>query len=127
MEKSKKDPRTFAIIGAAIEVHKQMGSGFLEAIYQECLEIEFKKRKIPYEAQPVLKVFYKDIELKKYYKPDFIVYKEVVIEIKAENSLTKVDEAQIINSIKNSGKKVGLLINFGENSLKFKRFVYNYI
>lgn len=101
-----------------------MGSGFLEAIYQECLEIEFRLKKIPYESQPLLKVFYKGEELKKYYIPDFIIYEQIILEIKAERYLTRVDEAQIINSLKNSGKKVGLLINFGESSLKFKRFVY---
>ncbi len=125
MEKeTKNDPRTYEIIGAAIEVHNEMGSGFLEAIYQECLEIEFRQRDILYESQPLLKVFYKGVELKKYYIPDFIVYDEIIVEIKAERCLTKEDEAQIINSLKNSGKKVGLLINFGESSLKFKRFVY---
>ncbi len=122
VKKTSNDPRTYEIIGAVMEVHKEMGSGFLEAVYQECLEIEFRMRKIPYEAQPLLKVFYKNSELRKYYIPDFIIFHEVIVEIKAERCLTKTDEAQIINSLKNSKKKIGLLINFGESSLKFKRF-----
>jgi len=106
-----------------MEVHQIMGPGLLEAIYHECLEIELTSRNIPYKSQPKVKVFYKGNELKKYYIPDFLVYNDIIVEIKAEKQLTNIDEAQIINSLKNSKKKIGLLINFGENSLKFKRFV----
>jgi GxxExxY protein len=122
-EKDTKDQRTYSIIGAAMEVHSVMGSGLLEAVYQECLEIEFSQKKIPFIAQPVVDLFYKGIKLKKFYVPDFIVFDEVVIEIKAEKRLTREDEAQIINTLKNTGKKTGLLINFGESSLKYKRFI----
>ena len=118
-----RDPRTHSIIGAAMEVHRDMGSGLLEAVYQECLEIEFKLRKIPFISQPKVTIYYKDNELNKYYVPDFIVYDEVIVEIKAEKNLTKEDEAQVINSLKNARKRIGLLLNFGESSLKFKRFV----
>ncbi len=118
-----KDPRTHAIIGAAMEVHRNMGSGLLEAVYQECLEIEFRFRKIPFISQPKIKIYYKDKELKEYYVPDFIIYDEIIVEIKAEKNLTKVDEAQVINSLKNARKKVGLLLNFGESSLRFIRFI----
>lgn len=125
MENEKEnDPRTYAIIGAAMEVHKVMGPGFLEAVYHECLEIEFKIRNIPYISKPRLKLYYKNNLLKKYYEPDFLVYSEIVVEIKSEKCLTKNDEAQLISSLKSSKNKVGLLINFGEISLKFKRFVY---
>lgn len=124
MNDKERDPRTHAIIGAAMEVHRVMGPGFLEAVYHECLEIEFKIRNIPYISKPRLKLYYKDNILKKYYEPDFLVYSEIIVEIKAEKCLTKSDEAQIINSLKGSKQKVGLLINFGELSLKFKRFVY---
>jgi GxxExxY protein len=96
----------------------------LEAVYHECLEIEFQIRNIPYISKPKLKLYYKNNLLKKHYEPDFLVYSEIVVEIKAEKCLTKNDEAQIINSLKGSKQKVGLLINFGELSLKFKRFVY---
>ena len=118
-----KDPRTHAIIGAAMEVHNIIGPGYLEAVYHECYEIEFQKRQILFISKPKLDIYYKEIKLKKYYISDFLVFKEIIIEIKAEKCLTKVDEAQIINSLKTSEKKVGLLINFGEASLVFRRFV----
>src|SRR3989337_3398966 len=92
-----RDIRTYAIIGAAMEVHRIVGPGHLEAVYQECLEIEFKLKDIPFISQPRLEIFYKEQKLKKYYVPDFIVYNEVVVEIKAEQSLSKVDEAPLLN------------------------------
>ena len=118
-----KDPRTHTIIGAAMEVHNIGGPGHLEAVYQECLEIEFTLRKIPFISQPRLEIFYKDLKLKKFYVPDFIVYDEVIVEIKAEKSLTKIDEAQLINSLAVSRHNIGLLLNFGEASLCYKRFI----
>jgi GxxExxY protein len=84
-----KDPRTHAIIGAAMEVHREMGPGFLEAVYHECLEIEFQIRKIPYISKPRLKLYYKTRQLERYYEPDFLVYSSIVVEIKAEKYLTK--------------------------------------
>jgi len=89
------DPRTHAIIGASMEVHRIIGSGHLEAVYQECLEIELELKGIQYISKPKLDIYYKDIKLRKYYIPDFIAYNEVVVEIKAERALTKEDEAQI--------------------------------
>jgi GxxExxY protein len=105
------DPLTYKIIGSAIEVHKEMGPGFLEAVYEECLEIEFNKRKIPYIMHPILKIFYKGSELKKYYIPDFLIFKEIIVEIKSERCLTKIDEAQTINSLKGSGKRIAVRQN----------------
>ena len=119
-----RDIRTHEIIGAAMEVHRIVGPGHLEAVYQECLEIEFKLKDIPFISQPSLEIFYKEQKLKKYYVPDFIVYNEVVVEIKAAQSLSKVDEAQLINSLIISRHNVGLLLNFGERSLKYKRFIH---
>ena len=119
----RRDERTHKIIGAAMEVHKAMGPGLLESVYQECLEIEFEEKKIPFVSQAKLEIFYKRKKLKKYYVPDFIIFEEIVVEIKAEKSLTKVDQAQILNSLKTSKHKIGLLINFGEESLRFKRFI----
>ncbi len=118
-----RDIRTHAIIGAAMEVHRIVGPGHLEAVYQECLEIEFKLRDIPFISQPRVEIFYKEQKLKKYYVPDFIVYNQVVVEIKAEQSMTKIDEAQLINSLIISRHNTGLLLNFGEESLRYKRFV----
>ena len=118
-----KDERTHKIIGAAMEVHSIMGPGRLEAVYQECLGVEFGERNIPFVSQPELEIYYKDKKLKKFYVPDFVVFKDIIVEIKSEKALTSLDEAQIINSLKTSRLKVGLLINFGEESLRFKRFV----
>jgi GxxExxY protein len=119
----KKDPRTHAIIGAAMEVHRIIVPGHLEAVYHECLGIEFRERNIPFISKPKLEIYYKEEKLRKFYTPDFMVYEEIVLEIKSSKSLTEVDEAQIINSLKISRHEIGLLINFGELSLKFKRFI----
>jgi GxxExxY protein len=91
MDIKEKDPRTYAIIGTAMEVHKEMGPGFLEAVYHECLEIEFQIRNIPYISKPRLKLYYKNKLLNKYYEPDFLIYSEIVIEIKAAKCLAKND------------------------------------
>ena len=120
------DQRTYNIIGAAIEVHKELGSGFLEAVYQEAAEKEFIYQKIPHKSQPQVEIEYKGKPLKKKYEPDFICYGDVVVEIKAMNKLSSNEHAQIINYLKASKLKVGLLINFGSKSLEHKRFVYNY-
>jgi GxxExxY protein len=119
----KRDERTHAIIGASMEVHNILGPGRLEAVYHEALEIEFGLREIHYVSKPQVEIVYKGHKLKQYYVPDFLVLEDVVVEIKAEVALTKIDEAQIINSLKCCSKKVGLLINFGGPSLQWKRFV----
>ena len=113
----------FNIVGAAMEVHRVLGPGFLEAVYQEALAIEFKLRNIPFVEFPKLKIEFKGIVLKKYYVPDFLCYDEIIVEIKAIQKCTKDDEAQIINALKSAKKKVGVLLNFGEPSLLFQRFV----
>ena len=113
----------FKIVGAAMEVHRVLGPGFLEAVYQEALAIEFRLRKIPFVEFPKLKIEFKGIVLKKYYVPDFLCFDEIIVEIKAIQKCTKDDEAQIINALNSAKKKVGVLINFGEPSLFFQRFV----
>ena len=118
-----RDPQTFAIIGAAMEVHRTLGPGHLEAVYHEALQIELELRPIPYQSQAQIALEYKGRKLKKHYEPDFVVYDRVVVEIKAQSTLTPVDEAQMINSLKCCRKEVGLLINFGERSLRWNRFV----
>ena len=121
-----RDKKTFAIIGAAMEVHKELGSGFLEAVYQEALEREFTDQEIPYKSQPPVRIKYKGEPLKKKYEPDFICYDKVIVEIKAMDKLSSNEHAQIINYLKASELKVGLLINFGAKSLEHKRFVYSF-
>ena len=108
-----------------MEVHKELGHGFLEAVYQEALGREFNLQRIPNKAQPIIEIFYKGQSLDKKYQPDFVCYEEIIIEIKAILSLTGLEEAQLINYLKATGLKVGLLINFGSQSLEYKRFVYN--
>jgi GxxExxY protein len=122
-----KDPRTHQIIGSSMEVHNEMGPGHLEAVYQECLALEFGLRNIPFESKPKLSLYYKSQKLQKHYEPDFMVFGNIVVEIKAQKMLTKNDEAQIINSLKSSRNEIGLLINFGEVSLKFRRFIHSKI
>ena len=121
-----RDEKTYAIIGAAMEVHKELGNGFLEAIYQEALEREFTYQEIPYKSQPPVRIEYKGKPLKKAYEPDFICYDDVIVEIKAMDKLSSNEHAQVINYLKASRLKVGLLINFGSKSLEHKRFVYSF-
>ena len=120
-----RDERTYKIIGAAMEVHKELGCGFLEAVYQEALGREFNVQRIPNRAQPIIEILYKGVTLEKKYQPDFVCYDEVIIEIKAISNLSGIEEAQLINYLKATGLKVGLLLNFGAKSLEHKRFVYN--
>jgi GxxExxY protein len=119
-----KDPLSYEIIGAAMEVHRELGPGFLDAVYQEALELELQERKVPFASQPQIKLYYKQFPLNKFYKPDFICFDSHIVEIKAESCLTKTDEAQIINTLKATHLSIGLLINFGQPSLKYQRFVY---
>ena len=121
-----KDERTYKIIGAAIEVHKELGSGFLEPVYQEALEREFQLQGIPYHAQPEVQIKYKGTSLNKKYQPDFICFEKIIVEIKALSQLTRNEEAQILNYLKATKLSPGLLINFGAKSLEHKRFVYNF-
>tara|TARA_B100000315_G_C14317484_1_gene469219 strand:- start:283 stop:651 length:369 start_codon:yes stop_codon:yes gene_type:complete len=114
---------TKQIIDTAFEVHKTLGCGFLEAVYQEAMEIEFEIRKIPFESQKQLAIKYKGVELKKKYIPDFVVFEKIITEIKAEAKLTNIDEAQLHNYLKTAGFKVGLLINFGTTKIEIKRIV----
>jgi GxxExxY protein len=115
---------TFAVLGAAIEVHKELGSGFLEGVYQEALEIELSDRKIPFEPRKGLPVCYKGRPLRKAYEADLVCFEKVVVELKALDRLSGREEAQILNYLKASGLRVGLLINFGSHGrLEWKRFV----
>ena len=121
-----KDERTYKIIGAAIEVHKDLGCGFLEAVYQEALGREFADQEIPFKPKPVIQIAYKGKPLDKTYQPDFVCYDEVIVEIKAISNLSGVEEAQLINYLKATGLKVSLLLNFGMKSLEHKRLVFGY-
>lgn len=103
----------YALMGAAFEVYNQLGSGFLEEVYQEAMEIELKARSIPFIAKPRLAVTYKEQLLKKYYEADLLLHKDVVVELKATRAIAPEHEAQLINELKATGKRVGYLVNFG--------------
>ena len=114
----------YAIAGAAMEVHTQLGNGFLEAVYQEALELELATRAISFIPRPVLTIYYKGKKLKKEYEADLICYDQIIVELKALNRLSGTEEAQILNYLKATGLRVGLLINFGSvGKLEWKRFV----
>jgi GxxExxY protein len=114
----------YAIIGAAMDVYNNLGSGFLEAVYQEAMEIETASRKIPAAPEQRLYIKYKGAPLKKFYEADLICYEKIIVEIKAMDKLTSREEAQILNYLKATGMEVGILINFGaHNDLEWKRLV----
>ncbi|GMT46723.1 MAG: hypothetical protein IEMM0007_0289 [bacterium] len=121
---SKKDPQTYKIIGAAIEVHRVLGAGFLEAVYQEALSIEFSSSRIPFQKEVDLPVYYKEKILSTSYRADFLCYESVIVELKAINRLSGTEESQIINYLKATGTEIGLLLNFGTSSLEYKRFIF---
>ena len=120
---TQRDQRTYAIIGAAMEVHRELGSGFLEAVYHEALTIEMNSRNIQFVHEVELPVIYKGRQLATSYRADFICFDNVIVEIKALGELKTLQEAQILNYLKATGLGVGLLINFGVESLQYKRFV----
>jgi GxxExxY protein len=122
-EKEKRDPKTYAIIGAAMEVHRVLGCGFSEPVYQLAMEVELTLRGIPSQPQLELPVIYKSQVLECTYKPDFICYGDIIVELKALSVLSGTEEAQVINYLKVSKMNLGLLINFGLPSLEFRRFI----
>ena len=115
---------SYALMGACFHVYKAMGCGFLENVYHECLEIEFEEQGIPFESCKELKLKYRDKQLKQTYKPDFVCYDKIIIEIKAVSNLVDEHEAQILNYLNATGFKLGILVNFGHYpKLEHKRFV----
>jgi GxxExxY protein len=119
-----RDPRTYSIIGAAIEVHKHLGHGFLEPVYQESLAIEFDKRNIPFQREVKLPIHYKDRLLGTTYCADFICFDSIIVELKALARMSGVEEAQVINYLKVTSYQLGLLLNFGTRSLEHRRIVF---
>jgi len=107
----------YQIYGACMEVYKVLGNGFLESVYQEALALEFQSKKIEFIEQPALTIQYKDKLLKHEYKPDFICYGKIIVEIKAVSKLTDEHRAQLHNYLKASKYKLGILVNFGHYPL----------
>ena len=111
----------YALVGAAMEVHTRLGCGYLEAVYQEAFEIELAARNIPYVSQKELTISYKDHTLKKTYIADLVVYDKIIVEIKAIDKLTGREEAQLLNYLKATHMKLGVLLNFGGWKLEWTR------
>jgi len=118
-----KDPQSHAIIGAAMEVHRELGHGFLELVYQTALALEFQERGIPYQAEVALPIRYKGKLLTCAYRADFVCFDNFLVETKAIAKLTSADDAQLLNELKATSCERGLLLNFGGRSLEFKRVV----
>ncbi|MGQ7946457.1 GxxExxY protein [Flavobacterium sp. WC2509] len=114
---------TFKIIGICMEVHKILGKGHSEIIYGDALEYEFRKNEIPFEREKKYNITYKDIVLPHHYFSDFVIFEEIILEIKAIQALSSSEIKQTLNYLAASKNKIGLLINFGEDSLKYKRII----
>ena len=115
---------SYSIMGACFEVYKEKGCGFLESVYQGCLEIEFELRGMPFKTQIPLPLFYKKIPLKHTYVPDFVCFGKIVVEIKAVERITDEHRAQVFNYLKATGYQLGLLVNFGHfPQLEYERVV----
>lgn len=115
---------TYKIIGIAMEIHRELQSGFLEAVYEEVMCKELEKAKIPFKNQVKVDIYYKEEKLNKQYQADFIIDKNVLVELKGVNKITDIERAQVINYLKATGVKVGLIVNFGGKSLEWERVVY---
>ncbi len=125
MSSEGQDPETHAIIGAAMEVHRILGPGFLEPVYQEAFAIELGDRGIPFQRERELPVSYKKRRLACSYRADFVCYESIITELKALSALTGVEQAQVLNYLKATGLRRGLLLNFGASRLEMKRLVFD--
>ena len=120
-----RDAQTYAILGAAMEVHSCLGCGFPEAPYSEALAREFAERGVPYQTEVKYEIPYKGKPLKSYYRADFVCYDQVIVELKALPNITRIEDAQAITYMKASGLLRALIINFGSTSLQHRRLVRN--
>ncbi len=123
--KDTRDPRTYAIIGAAMEVHRELGCGFLEAVYHEALAQELTTRHVPFKREVEIEIAYKGHRLATHYRADFACFDSVIVELKALAAFSGAEEAQVLNCLKASGLGVGLLLNFGTDTLQYRRFVFS--
>ncbi|WP_298299776.1 GxxExxY protein [Hydrotalea sp.] len=123
MEKIIYKEESYSIIGACMEVHKILGAGFLEIVYKDALEYEFKKIGIPFEREKEYFVNYKDFILPHKFYADFVLYDKIILEVKGVSEIAEEFTAQCINYLKVSGNRLSLLVNFGEEKLSYKRIV----
>jgi GxxExxY protein len=115
---------SYAIIGACFEVYKEKGNGFVEPVYQECMELELGFQKIPFSSQSVLRLTYKGVQLNQRYIPDFLCHDKIIVELKAVKQLTDEHRAQVLNYLKATGLRLGLLANFGHYpKLEYERII----
>ena len=117
------DNETYAIIGAAMQVHSELGSGFLEAVYQDALEIEFRKRDIPFAREEHIPIYYSGQRIKTYYIADFVCNETTIVELKALTCISPVEISQVLNYLKATQKPKALILNFGGRSLQIKRLL----
>lgn len=114
---------TYRIIGMAMKVHKELGPGFLEAVYEEAFTIELRSQRVPFRNQVPFDIYYGDHKLRKKYRADFVIDDKILVEVKKIGRLTKIDEMQVINYLRAADLKVGLVLNFGGSSLQWRRIV----
>ena len=115
--------KTYRVIGAAMSVHAELGMGFLEAVYGDALAIELEKRHIPFEREKAIHIMYKGQKLNHYYVADFLCYDNIIVELKAVEELQGIHRSQVVNYLKATGMKLGLLVNFGEEFANIERIV----
>jgi GxxExxY protein len=125
MSEESRDPRTYAIIGAAIEVHRRLGYGFSEPVYQEALAVELAHRSIPSQRELELPISYRGQILRAFYKADFLCYGSIIVELKALSGFDSANVAQVINYLKATGNAVGLLLKFGTSRLECRRVIFS--
>jgi GxxExxY protein len=123
IQREENDSQTFEIIGAAMEVHSHVGHGFLEAVYQEALAVEFSERGVPFGREVDVPVYYKGRLLSCSYRADFVCFGEVIVELKAISELTSREESQVMNYLRATGMSRALILNFGRTRLVFKRMI----
>lgn len=117
------DPETYAVIGAAMRVHTELGRGFLEIVYQDALELELRAQKIPYDREKQIFVRYRGMILPSHFSVDFVCYENIIVELKALSEYSGKEKAQVLNYLKASGYQRGLLINFGKDRLEHERVI----
>jgi GxxExxY protein len=126
MGADERDPETYSLIGAAMEVHSCLGHGFLEAVYQEAFAVELAKRGIPYRREVELEIHYKGRKLGTAYRADFLCFDAAIVELKAISALGNIENAQLLNYLKATGFERGLLLNFGAQKLQYKRMIFTH-